>query len=261
MKRHPASSIACVVFAAWSALATQAVNAATFSINPTRVELDAKHRADIITVYNSSDAALRLQVRSMRWQMQADGKWKLDPSDDLIVTPELVEVAPGKSVELRVGSLQVVDATEASYRLLLNELPGLANDPSAKTGQIRVLTEINLPVFIEPEHAERKPVIRTGSVDHGLLTIGIGNDGNQRLDPQSVLVSVLDRAGNTVLQKDLVANYVLAGSTGTLELKLARDVCSKAASVSLTWSGTLAQTLRHSITANGTEACESTSSN
>ena len=261
MKSRHASAIAGIVFAACSVLAPRPVTAATFSINPTRIELNAKHQADIITVTNSGDATLRLQVRSMLWQMQADGKWKLDPSDDLIVTPELAEVAPGKTVELRVGSLQVVDATEASYRLLLNELPGLANDPSAKSGQIRVLTEINLPVFIEPEHAERKPLIRSGSIDHGRLTIGIGNDGNQRLDPQSVSVSVLDRAGKTLLQKDLVANYVLAGSTGTLDLKLGRDVCSKAASVSLTWSGTLARTLRHSITTNGTEACESTSSN
>ena len=261
MNSRHANAITGIVFAACSALATQLANAATFSINPTRVELDAKHRSDIITVFNSGDATLRLQVRSMHWQMQGDGKWKLDPSDDLIVTPELAEVAPGKTVELRVGSLQVVDTTEASYRLLLNELPGLANDPSAKSGQIRVLTEINLPVFLEPEHAERKPVIRSGSIDRSQLVVGLGNDGNQRLDPQSVSVSVLDRAGKTLLQKDLVANYVLAGSTGSLDLKLSRDVCSKAASVSLTWSGTPAQTLKHSITTNGTEACESTSSN
>ena len=261
MKSRYAHTLAGMMFLACLAWAPQSLHAATFSINPTRVELSAKHRSDIITVFNSGDATLRLQVRSMHWQMQGDGKWKLDPSDDLIVTPELAEVAPGKTVELRVGSLQAVDATEASYRLLLNELPGLANDPSAKSGQIRVLTEVNLPVFLEPEHAERKPVIRSSNIDRGQLAIAVGNDGNQRIDPQSVSVSVLDHAGKTLLQKDLVANYVLAGSTGNLDLKLARDVCSKAASVSLTWSGTLAQTLTHSINTNGSEACESTSSN
>jgi hypothetical protein len=159
-----------------------------------------------------------------------------------------------------VGSLQAVDSTEASYRLLLNELPGLANDPSSKSGQIRVLTEINLPVFLEPEHVQRKPVLRGGSIDGSKLSLGVGNDGNQRLDPQSVSVSVLDRGGKTLLQKDVVANYVLAGSTATLELALSHPVCTSAASVSVTWTGALKQTLVHPINTNGSEACESKSS-
>jgi fimbrial chaperone protein len=260
MKNRYVRAVAGIIFVGCWALAPARANAATFSINPTRVELNAKHRSDIITVFNSGDATLRLQVRSMRWQMQSDGQWKLDPSDDLIVTPELAEVAPGKTIELRVGSLQAVDSTEASYRLLLNELPGLANDPSAKSGQIRVLTEINLPVFLEPEHVERKPVLRSGRIDRGKLSIGVGNDGNQRLDPQSVSVSVLDHAGKTLLQKDVVANYVLAGSTAMLDLKLSHEVCTGAASFSVTWNGALAQTLAHSINTNGSEACESKSS-
>jgi fimbrial chaperone protein len=260
MKNRYAGIASGMLFAAMLLLVETQATAATFSINPTRVELDAKHRSDIITVYNSGDATLRLQVRSMRWQMRGDGQWKLDPTDDLIVTPELAEVAPGKTVELRVGSLQAVDSTEASYRLLLNELPGLANDPSSKSGQIRVLTEINLPVFLEPEHVQRKPVLRGGSIDGSKLSLGVGNDGNQRLDPQSVSVSVLDRGGKTLLQKDVVANYVLAGSTATLELALSHQVCTSAASVSVTWTGALKQTLVHPINTNGSEACESKSS-
>jgi fimbrial chaperone protein len=259
MKRRHVSILAQLAMSTSSMLAFSAVQAATFSINPTRVELDARHRAEIVTLYNSGDAPLRMQARAMHWQMQTDGQWKLDPSDDLIVTPELAEIAPGKSVELRVGSLVDAGQAEGSYRLLLNELPGLVDEK--KAGQIRVLTEISLPVFVEPAQPAAMPVIRTGHIEHGVLEVGIGDEGNQRMDPQSVAVSVLDPTGKVLLQKDVMANYVLPGSTWPLHLKLPANVCDKAASVSLEWSGALARTLAHPITTTGTGACASTSSN
>jgi P pilus assembly chaperone PapD len=215
MKNRYAGIASGMLFAAMLLLVETQATAATFSINPTRVELDAKHRSDIITVYNSGDATLRLQVRSMRWQMRGDGQWKLDPTDDLIVTPELAEVAPGKTVELRVGSLQAVDSTEASYRLLLNELPGLANDPSSKSGQIRVLTEINLPVFLEPEHVQRKPVLRSGSIDASKLSLGVGNDGNHCAVPAFCSWrhgSVQQNAAGFLRQRQLLRHRLRAGA-------------------------------------------------
>jgi len=258
MKSRHASAIAGIVFAACSVLAPRPVNAATFSINPTRIELNAKHQADIITVTNSGDATLRLQVRSMLWQMQADGKWKLDPSDDLIVTPELLEVAPGSVAQLRVGSLVDGTTSEGSYRILLNELPNLGDDGSTQRQQIRVLTEISLPVFLEPVAVTRIPDIRSASMVLGVLTVAVGNEGSQRLDPQGITVSVIDNAGNTVSRRTMMSNYVLAGAMWPLNITLPANDCAKAASVSLSWSGISDTPITHAITTDGTRACAST---
>lgn len=229
--------------------------AASFSLNPTRVELDPQHRADIITLHNAGTAPLRMQVRSMHWSMAADGRWQLTPSTDLIVTPELIEVAPGDSAQLRVGSLLDAGTTEASYRLLLNELPDLNGDKGSRTAQIRVLSEVSLPVFIEPAKATRVPVLRSALVEHGQLSIGVGNDGNQRLDPQEIELKVLDRAGHMLDQQQATANYVLPGATAPLQLKLPPAVCKQAASVSVTWPGIVDSPAAHPIQ-TGTEACE-----
>lgn len=237
------------------ALLPALASAATFSLNPTRVELAPQHRADIITLHNAGNAPLRMQVRAMHWSMAADGRWQLTPSNDLIVTPELIEVAPGASGQLRVGSLLDAGATEGSYRLLLNELPDLGGGKHGKTAQIEVLSEVSLPVFIEPARPERIPVLRSASITHGMLTIGIGNDGNQRLDPQGVELVLSDRNGKVLERSEPVANYVLPGATAPLQLKLSPAACKQASSVAVTWPGIAERPISHPIQ-TGAEACE-----
>ena len=87
----PRCALAALLLALVSAFGSTA-HAATLSINPLRIELDARHRTDVINLKNTAESPLRLQVRTMVWTMADDGQWQLTPSKDLIVTPELVEV-------------------------------------------------------------------------------------------------------------------------------------------------------------------------
>jgi len=235
-----------------------AAQAATFSVNPTRMELSTSHRTDIINFTNNGEAPLRLQARTMLWHMQADGHWQLTPSDDLIVTPELLEVAPGGVAQLRIGSLIAGTASEGSYRILLNELPNLDDTDSTHKQQIRVLTEISLPVFLEPVGVTRIPDIRSASIALDVLTIAVGNDGSQRLDPQGIVVSVMDRAGKTLSRRTMMSNYVLAGAMWPLNITLPADACARATSVSVSWSAISDIPITRAITTQGAGACAST---
>jgi len=234
-------------------------SAATFSVSPTRVELDARHRAAILTFSNSGDEPLRMQVRTMRWSVAADGQWQLIPSDDLIATPELLEIAPGHSVQLRIGSLLDAGASEASYRLLIDELPNLSDNKSVHSPEIKVLTQVSLPVFVEPAQVTRSPVLSAATIEHGVMVVGISDKGTQRLDPQSVKVTVTDRMGHVLGQHDQIANYVLPGSTWFLRMKWPANICSRIASVSVSWPGMANISLTHPIS-TGAEACEGISS-
>lgn len=238
----------CVAFTA---------QAATFSINPLRVELGARQRTDVITLKNTAETSLRLQVRTMRWTVEDDGQWQLTPSKDLIVTPELTEVPAGGSAQFRVGTLLDPGAGETSYRLLIDELPGI--DSAADTqSQIKVLTQISLPVFLEPAKRTRQPALDSASVDHGVLKIGIGNAGSQRLDPQSVKVAVLDEGGHALEQQEATSNYVLPGRSAYLSIKLPGDACRRAVTVSVTWPDLANTSLTHAI--NTDRACAPASS-
>jgi fimbrial chaperone protein len=224
------------------------------SVSPLRIELDARHRADMLTLRNAGDEPLRIQVRSMRWAMESDGQWQLSPSDDLIVTPELLEIAPGQSRQLRIGTLLDADAREASYRVLLDELPNLSEDGSAASPEIRVLTQLSLPVFLEPAQDSHVPGVSSASIEHGELVIGIGDEGTRRLDPQKITLTLIDRAGKVLEQREQMENYVLPGSTWFLHVKLPATLCQRAASVSVSWLD--ASTSNPLPLTTGAEACE-----
>jgi len=260
MKRHRrAATFFQTLIGLLFAIVLPVANAALFSVSPIRVELNTHHRTDILTFNNSGTEQLRMQVRVMHWSMAADGQWQLTPSDDLIVTPELLEITPGQSVQLRVGSLLDTGTIEASYRLLIDELPNLSGDTSAHTPEIKVLTQVSLPIFIEPAHATRSPLLNSATIEHGALVVGIGNNGTQRMDPQSVKLTVMDRMGHVLDRQDHMANYVLPGSSWFLHAKLPAHVCEQAASVTVSLPGMADTSLTHSIT-TGAGACEGTSS-
>ena len=237
-------------------LATTAdqASAATFSVSPIRVELDALHHTSILTVNNSGHEILRMQVRPMHWAMAPDGEWNLSPSDDLIATPELLEVAPGDTMQLRIGSLEDPGTTEASYRLLINDLPNLNEDAGPHKPIVKVLTQISLPVYLEPAQPKRDPVLRSAAIENGTLRVGIGNEGTQRLDAQGARVILTDSAGHQIAQRDQTTNYVLAGSTDFLRMKLPASLCAKAASVTLAWPGMAGVSLTHPIS-RGSDPC------
>jgi fimbrial chaperone protein len=231
-------------------------HAATFSINPLRMELGARQRTDVITFKNTADAPLRLQVRTMQWAVADDGQWQLTPSKDLNVTPELTEIPAGGSAQFRVGTLLDAGASERSYRLLIDELPGLDASEVAQP-EIKVLTQISLPVFIEPAKRTRLPALGTVSVDHGVLAMAVGDSGTQRLDPQGIKVAVLDEGGHVLEQRDATANYVLPGRNWFLSMKLSADACRRAATVSVRWPDLANTSLSHAITTDA-KACEDT---
>jgi fimbrial chaperone protein len=227
--------------------------AATFSINPLRVELGARQRTDVITLKNTADAPLRLQVRTMLWAVADDGQWQLTPSKDLIVTPELTEIPAGESAQFRVGTLLDPGAGEGSYRLLIDELPNI--DAAAGTQpEIKVLTQISMPVFLEPAKRTRVPSLSAASLSHGVLEVAIGDSGTQRLDPQAIKVAVQDDSGRVLEQRDATANYVLPGRSWFLSMKLSTDVCTRAASVSVTWPDLANTSLAHAINTDA-KAC------
>jgi fimbrial chaperone protein len=155
---------------------------------------------------------------------------------------------------LRVGVLADPGASESTYRLLLDELPNV-DSAAGPLSEIRVLTQVSMPVFLEPARRTRAPSLSAAAVEHGTLGVGLGNSGTQRLDPQRIVVAVLDRSGKTLEQRDATANYVLPGRTWFLSMKLPADACARAVTVSVTWPDLANTSLSQAITTD-TKACD-----
>jgi P pilus assembly chaperone PapD len=203
-----------------------AVNAAEFQLSPTRVQLDPKHLVDTVVVGNSGAAPLRFEVSVKRWTMAADGSWVLVPSDDLIVHPLMLEIAPGSRARLRVGQLVPShDPAEAGYRIELDEQA----DGEHASNSVRMLTRISLPVFVD-DGDEGAPAATLASAQWqgDALNFALHNGGDRYLPPQALDVQLVDAGGTPLAKQSLQGNYVLAGATLPVRMHLPRSLCERA---------------------------------
>lgn len=126
-------------------------------IQPVVVELSGRQRVASVSISLSSKATapLRLQADAMSWAQDIDGQPLTDYTDDLLVTPPIVEIRPGERQVLRValrGGRPSGD--EMAYRLRLEDISSERALTEVGPGvQIRFRTNYDLPVLIAPTGA------------------------------------------------------------------------------------------------------------
>ena len=221
------------VVAGLQAFVSTGAGAADFAIAPTRIELGPKQQAAIISISNNSPQTLHLQVETMQWTMDAEGSWNLTPTDDLIVNPQLFEIVGSSTAPLRVGTLQPADATERAYRIIIEELPGENQVLDPGTMNIRMLTHLSVPAFIEPAKAQPALSIATARIDGRQLIVKFKNNGNARLDPHQLSLRVLDNKHGEVFRNEQLFGYILAESSLALKVELPTPVCAQAKSLTV----------------------------
>ena len=118
-----ATGVALLVF---SLLGVNEVSATSLQVAPTSLQLEARQRAGELWLTNSGTTPVKLQVRVFRW-VQQDGKEQLLPTEDLLATPPMQELAAGQQQLVRVMRA-VADAPAAQqyYRLIDDEVPDRA---------------------------------------------------------------------------------------------------------------------------------------
>jgi P pilus assembly chaperone PapD len=218
------------------ALASATAFSATFSVFPLKVNLNAQQTTQILTIHNSGDQPLRLQVEGKNWGIGPDTGWVLGDTDDLILTPELLTVAANGDAILRVGSDSPAGDRELTYRLLITEI----KDASAAPGngaRLDVKTQLSLPVFIEPA-TPIKPELAINAAKRAdtQMLVTLENKGTQRTDAQAVSVNLLDASGKSLEKQDSTASYVLAGNKSELRLNVKPESCAATTQVQITFT-------------------------
>lgn len=207
-------------------------SAARFSLNPIRVHLGAGHPVETVVLGNQEDHPLSFEVQVKRWTQGADGAWTLEPSDDLVVHPLIVSVAAGGEARLRIGTLSPTTAGEQAYRVELQQL----RDPAtaAEGAQIRMLTRISLPVFVQPRGAKAELALAVASPAAAKLGLSLRNAGSAYVPPGVATLRVLDGDGRVVHQGKLTLGYLLAGAQLPVATAWPAGACGRAARVELT---------------------------
>ena len=206
------------------------VAAATYTVNPTRVYLSARTTSALMTLKNESGTPLRMQLRAQRWDQSRSGEMQLAPTDDLIVFPTLLTLAPGEERKVRVATTATFGQVERSYRLYVEELPSTAAE-TPDGASVRILTRMGIPVFLQPARPTATAVLRGLGMSDGALAFELANSGNTHYIPESIVVRGFTAAGQPVGEWPLSGWYVLAGGVREFSLKVERPACDKVRSL------------------------------
>jgi fimbrial chaperone protein len=190
---------------------------ASFSISPVRVDLSPQEATVAITVANTGEEPVSIQLRTLAWRQDANED-KLEPTRDLIATPPLFTVPPGESQIVRVGLRRPPQGDrQATFRAIFEEIPG---PPPPQGGPaLRITLRISIPVFYAPREGLKSALRWTLVRPPGgrpALTVTNGGGASAQIGDLAVLRPGTDAP--LVEQKNFA--YVLPGATRSFAVDL-----------------------------------------
>ncbi|MEP7155867.1 MAG: fimbria/pilus periplasmic chaperone [Betaproteobacteria bacterium] len=143
------------VFAFATVFFAAAAQCGIFSVSPVRIHMTPRDRAVAVTVVNEGTESVALQADLNVWTQKADGTDELKLSDDLILSPPIIRLAPKARQVVRLALLVPANpGRQLSYRLIMREIPE-ATLRASGTVHVPVSLALSMPVFITPPKAAR----------------------------------------------------------------------------------------------------------
>lgn len=194
------------LFAA-AAGASGPVAAATLRVSPVLIDLSEAQRAAVLTLANTEDRPLSVQVRVFRWT-QTDGRDQLTPTRDVAVSPPATTLKAGAQHLVRVvRTAEAPPRGEESFRVLVDEIP----DPAAlRRGGVAFVLRQSLPVFFNSDRSARPELSWRLTRDGKALSLTAHNTGERRLRISEMVLT--DARGAVVERKPGLLGYVLSGA-------------------------------------------------
>lgn len=224
------SNASLIGLAVVSLLAPRLSEAATYTVNPTRVYLSAGVPSALITLKNESPEPLRMQIKAHRWTQGVEGDMQLSATEDLIVFPALVTLKAGEERKVRVAASAASGAIEKTYRIYVEELPPTTTEKGEGAG-VKILTRMGIPVFLQPARPVATATVRDVGLTDGHVSFALGNTGNSHYIPTGITVRGFSANGEAVADWPVSGWYVLAGSTRPFSVALAAPACERVRSV------------------------------
>lgn len=186
-----------------------------FDIKPISITLAPGESAATVEITNDGLALQELEIAPRSWA-QSDGNGDGESTDDIVVSPSIFIIAPGKTQVVRLGATHPLEGDlERTYRLVATEIPLAGNGANVQT-----LLRMRLPIFVPPQTVVATPLSWTvARADDGHLTVRVRNDGNVHARIRALRVEVAGRA----LFDSVVAAYVLGHQSREWTIALAGD--------------------------------------
>jgi fimbrial chaperone protein len=187
-------------------------HAGAISIAPVTIEITARaDAATSLTVTNAGTTPANVQARVMHWT-QVEGREQLTATDDVAVSPPIIQIPAGKEQVIRIVRLskQPINGEEA-YRILVDELPASTRSPSTS---VNLIVRQSIPVFFRSAQA------KTGSLAFSVRQTREGeittanNDGD--VHQKITSLTIRDSTGIPRFSKSGLVGYVLGHARLTI---------------------------------------------
>lgn len=190
--------------------------AGSFEVNPIRIDLSANARSAALSVRNSGDEAVVVQMSLVSWT-QENGRDVYAPTTEILGTPPIATIPPGGEQILRLGMRRAPDAVnELTYRVFLQEVP-----PPPKPGfqGLQVALRLSLPIFVQPRQGPAKATLVWNLELQGddTLRLRLDNKGTGHIQVSDIALFQPGQEQAVASQSSLV--YVLPGQSRAWELK------------------------------------------
>ena len=178
--------------------------ASGLQVEPTSVTIT--ERSEEMWLVNTGDAPLQAQVRVYRWVQDTDGE-RLEPTEDLLASPPMAQLAPGGRRLVRLVSTGA-KSCEDTFRLAIDELPA----PQTETTGLRYVMHYSVPVFVSPESCEAiAPQLSWRIETQGAAArLVVSNSGT--MHAQLADLTFVDANGQRTPLTPGLLGYVLAGA-------------------------------------------------
>lgn len=184
------------------------VNAGIFSVTPVRIYMASSERASAVTVTNDGDDELVMQSDIYDWKQSADGKEILTLSEDMILSPPILKMAPRSSQVLRLIALNALfKDRQQTYRMIIRQIPEAK--PSKANMQLQIAYAFSIPIFITPPDASAKLDCSLVKGAPDMAKAVCQNAGTATAHTTSLQISSAD--GNSMARHDSGA-YILPGA-------------------------------------------------
>ena len=212
-----------------------AAGAATLQLEPVSVKLTPASRTAVVRITNSGAEPVNVQVRAFRWSQQ-DGEDRLEPTDELRISPPIQSIAPGNEQFVRVLlAEELAPAGESSYRLIIDELPG---KPVAD-GHVDLLIRYSLPVILRPEGLAPSALAFRLVQEPDRTVFEARNTGGQ--NAQLANLQLVTAGGETIPVNTGLLGYVLAGRERHWPLAMPEGVAGQAIGIQAQVDGNVAR--------------------
>jgi fimbrial chaperone protein len=203
--------------------------AASFTVNPTQINLTAGSTSALLTLKNESAETLRFQLTVVKWDQSADGEMEMTPSEDIVFFPKLVILASHEERKVRVGTSVAFGPNEKTYRIFIEELPPADSAPSV--AGVRMRTRMGIPIFLQPAKSAVSAAVDSLALNGGRVTVRVQNKGNAHFITDSVKVSGTNAQGVLVFNKVVNGWYILSGRSQLFAIPLSAAECAAAVTV------------------------------